>query len=61
MDEWVYAFKDIDPQAPVHIVLIPKEHCANIMELKDMKLMTYLLAAIQKSANKNLSRRVDLL
>ncbi len=25
-DEFVYAFKDIEPQAPFHAVIIPKEH-----------------------------------
>lgn len=25
-DEYVYAFKDINPQAPVHFLVIPKEH-----------------------------------
>ncbi len=25
-DELVYAFKDIEPQAPVHVLVIPKEH-----------------------------------
>ena len=25
-DEWVYAFKDINPQAVFHAVIIPKEH-----------------------------------
>ena len=25
-DEVCYAFKDIDPQAPVHFLVIPKEH-----------------------------------
>jgi len=25
-DETVYAFKDIDPQAPVHFLVIPREH-----------------------------------
>ena len=25
-DEFVFAFKDINPQAPVHFLVIPKEH-----------------------------------
>ena len=25
-DDTVFAFKDIDPQAPVHILIVPKEH-----------------------------------
>ena len=25
-NEWVYAFRDINPQAPVHVLVIPKEH-----------------------------------
>ncbi len=28
-DEKVYAFYDIDPQAPVHFLVIPKEHIAS--------------------------------
>ena len=28
VDEYVYAFNDINPVAPVHILVIPKEHIA---------------------------------
>lgn len=31
-DETVYAFRDIQPQAPVHIVIIPKMHVASSAE-----------------------------
>ena len=31
-DERVYAFKDINPQAPVHILVTPKEHMAKVLE-----------------------------
>lgn len=34
-DETVYAFLDIDPQAPTHIILVPKEHIASANELSD--------------------------
>ena len=29
-DELCYAFYDIDPQAPVHFLVIPKEHIASV-------------------------------
>lgn len=32
-DEFVYAFRDIAPQAPVHILVIPKEHIASVGEI----------------------------
>lgn len=34
-DEDLFAFRDIDPQAPVHILLIPKVHIASARELTE--------------------------
>ena len=30
-DENVYAFRDINPQAPVHVLIVPKKHFDNIL------------------------------
>jgi histidine triad (HIT) family protein len=29
------AFRDIDPQAPTHIVIVPREHIASLSDVKD--------------------------
>lgn len=34
-DEMVLAFKDINPQAPVHILVIPKEHIPSLDDVED--------------------------
>ena len=34
-DEWVYSFKDINPQTPVHILIIPKAHIASANEVDE--------------------------
>lgn len=32
-NEFVYAFKDIDPQAPFHAIIVPKEHISSANEI----------------------------
>ena len=32
-DETVYAFKDINPMAPVHVLIVPKQHIASVNEV----------------------------
>ncbi|PWL47351.1 MAG: histidine triad nucleotide-binding protein [Clostridiales bacterium] len=54
-DDQVLAFKDIEAQAPVHILVIPKKHIGSILEVKpeDAQLMTHILEVIQKIAVEN--------
>ena len=39
-DEDMIIIKDLNPQAPVHLLLIPKEHYANIVEMSDAQAHT---------------------
>lgn len=39
-DDYMIIIKDLNPQAPVHLLLIPKEHYANIIEMTDSQSQT---------------------
>lgn len=51
-DEKIYAFKDIDPQAPVHVLIIPKKHIDSLDEIdeSDSELLSYILLKIKDLA-----------
>ena len=34
-NEYVYAFKDINPNAPVHVLVVPKTHVASVDEINE--------------------------
>lgn len=51
-DEQVLAFRDINPQAPVHILIIPKQHVATLNDLTDQALAGKLLQVAIKLAEK---------
>jgi histidine triad (HIT) family protein len=43
-DELTYAFSDIDPKAPVHILIVPKKHISSLAEtsMEDTGLLGHL-------------------
>ena len=51
-DEFVYAFKDINPEAPVHILVVPKKHIKSMNEIEetDENLIGKIFFAIKKIA-----------
>ena len=51
-DSEIIAFKDIEPVAPVHVLVVPKKHIASVMELKeeDQALIGKIYSVIQKLA-----------
>lgn len=56
-DELVYVFKDIAPTAPVHLLVIPKEHISKLDEVdeKNSAVIAHIYEVIAK-----LSKDLDL-
>ena len=51
-DEEILAFKDINPAAPIHILVIPKKHIASLVDMKegDEILISKIYTVINKIA-----------
>lgn len=49
-DELVYCFDDIEPQAPVHTLVVPKVHMETLNDLQDTEIWTAMLHAAQQVA-----------
>lgn len=47
-DEMVMVFHDISPEAPVHILVIPKKHIASLLEVtnEDSQLMVNIMTNV---------------
>ncbi len=52
-DEYVYAFNDINPMAPVHVIVVPKTHicCANEITEENSFYIAKIFEAIPKIAD----------
>ena len=51
-DEYVYAFNDINPQTPVHILVVPKAHicCADAIDGENSVYVAKIFEAIPQIA-----------
>ncbi len=51
-DESVYAFADIDPQAPFHAIIVPKEHIVSAADItaENSHLIAKIFEAVAKIA-----------
>lgn len=51
-DDRIMAFRDLNPQAPVHVLFIPKEHicCVNALNEENSAVVAHIFATIPKVA-----------
>lgn len=45
-------FKDINPKAPIHLLVVPKLHVASLNELDDKELLGDLLVGVKEVTKK---------
>ena len=53
-NENVVAFKDINPKAPIHILIIPKKHITTVLEIDntDKEIVSDMYKAVREIAKK---------
>lgn len=57
-DDFCLAFRDINPQAPTHVVVIPKTHIASLNDAKDPAILGRMhLMAAQLAKSEGVSQR----
>lgn len=44
-DEHTLAFRDVDPRAPIHVLVVPKTHVASLNDAADATMLGRLLLA----------------
>lgn len=51
-DDLAVSFKDIEPQAPVHVLVIPRQHIPSMADAHDPHVLGHLLHFARKTAEK---------
>ena len=51
-NEHLVVFKDINPKAPVHLLVVPRVHVPSLNELDDKKLLGELMLGVKEAAKK---------
>ena len=51
-NDYAVVFKDINPKAHMHLLVVPKVHVASLNELEDKNLMGELLMAVKETTKK---------
>ena len=46
----VVAFKDLNPKAKIHILIVPKKHYETILDLDEKEIMEDMLTAVKEIA-----------
>lgn len=51
-DDKILCFKDINPEAPIHLIIIPKKHIESINDLenKDVELIGHIFLKVKQIA-----------
>ena len=51
-DENVVAFNDLNPQAPVHVLVIPKRHFSSLSEINSSEVFSQIFEGVVKTVKK---------
>jgi len=51
-DDKILCFHDLEPQAPVHVLIIPKKHIASMddVQAEDQELLGYIMVKVKEIA-----------
>lgn len=51
-NDYAVVFNDLHPKAPVHMLVVPKQHYASLNEVDDKNLLGELMMTVKEAAKK---------